>query len=342
MPTAHAEWELWSTGASVVVTDPELLEQATAIVHEVTGLVDDACSRFRTDSEISLLAPMLPAGTDVSDTLAALVAAALDAAEQTDGAVDPTLGNDLIALGYDTDIDLVRARDRARDLDARGDDAHTALPAPAPFTPVITTVTTVRTPGYKRVTLTGSHLTVPQDLLLDLGATAKAVAADGAAARIADELGCGALVCLGGDIATAGTAPDGGWQIEVQDLPEDPRQQVTLAGGFGMATSSTQKRRWATNGSQVHHILDPRLGLPVVAVWRSVTVVAESCLAANALSTAAVVKGQGATEWLTGIHADARLIDQAGRTITTGSWPAADDDAQTAQTAQTEELVNHG
>ncbi|GAA1001352.1 FAD:protein FMN transferase [Subtercola frigoramans] len=339
MPTAHAEWELWSTGASVVVTDPELLEQAIAIVHEVTGLVDDACSRFRTDSELLLLAPKLAAGADVSETLAALVAAALDAAEQTGGAVDPTLGYDLIALGYDRDIDLVRARDLARELDARGDDAPIALPALPPVTPVITTVTTVRTPGYKRITLTGTHLTVPPDLLLDLGATAKAVAADQAAARIADELGCGALVCLGGDIATAGTAPDGGWQIDVQDLPDDPRQQVTLSGGFGMATSSTQKRRWATASGQAHHILDPRLGLPVVAVWRSVTVVAESCLAANAVSTAAVVKGQGAIEWLTGIHADARLIDLAGRTITTGSWPTADDDEQA--TTQ-EELVNHG
>ncbi|CAN5259822.1 FAD:protein FMN transferase [soil metagenome] len=321
MPTAHAQWQLWSTSASVVVTESELLEPAAGIVHEVTSLVGDACSRFRADSEISLIAPTLADGTDVSPALASLVAAALDVASQTDGAVDPTLGNDLVALGYDRDIDFVRARE------TRGENSSTCL------------VASVRTPGWKRVTLTGTHLTVPADLQLDLGATAKAVAADQAAQRIADELGCGALVCLGGDIATAGTAPAGGWQIEVQDLPGDPLQQVTLASGFGMATSSTQKRRWAVNGGQAHHILDPRLGLPVTPAWRSVTVAAETCLRANALSTAAIVKGRGAISWLTSIRADARLVALAGRTITTGSWPGADD---LTHGDSAEDLVKHG
>ena len=294
-------WTVWGLEASITVTDSGLASAAESLVRDEIAGIDDACSRFRKDSELVRLQPELSAGTTVSPLLATLVACALAAATWTDGDVDPTLGRDLEALGYDRDLAEVR-------LDPRG----TVIHAPR---------TQQRTPGWNQVRLVGRNLSVPEHLRLDLGATAKAVAADHAAQRAAAELECGILLSLGGDIATAGPAPEGGWQVLVQDLTGDPRQQVTLRAGHALATSSTQKRRWQHAGGTVHHILDPRFGLPAEPVWRSASVAAPSCLQANAFSTAAIVRGLAAVEWFDRAGIAARLVDARGRVSTTAGWP---------------------
>lgn len=299
---AHSSWTVWGLEAAVTVTRPDAITEAVRVVRAVVDDVDDACSRFRTDSELSRLQPRLAEGAEASPLLALLVQRALETAILTGGDVDPTLGRDLEALGYDRDIVSVR-------LSPDG----SASTGPEP---------TRRTEGWRRVSVRGQTVTVPSDIRLDLGATAKAIAADSAAARVYAELGCGVLVSLGGDLATAGPAPQGGWQVIVQDLEGDPAQQTTLAPGFAMATSSTQKRRWQHAGSQVHHILDPRFGLPAEPVWRSVTVAAPTCLEANAYSTAGVVRGHAAVDWFRREGIPARFVDGLGRTILTGGWPA--------------------
>ncbi|WP_427016579.1 FAD:protein FMN transferase [Pseudarthrobacter sp. P1] len=301
-------WTGWGLAASVVVTDARLLGEAAGLVRTTIDAVDAACSRFRPDSELARLAPRLPAGACASPLLARLVERALLAAAWTDGDVDPTLGHDLVALGYDRDILRI----------------DPFAPAPAPGLPAGALPTggrAPRTPGWQRIGLAGGVLTVPADLLLDLGATAKAVAADLAAESVASTLGCGVLVSLGGDIATAGPAPEGRWQILVQDTDGDPGQRISLAPGHALATSSTAKRRWQRGGRTVHHILDPRFGLPAQTVWRSATVAAPTCLRANALSTAAIVRGHAAAGWLDTLGASARLVDQQRRTVRTGAWP---------------------
>lgn len=304
--TATADWPLWSTQARLVVTDPDRLAAARAIADEVFDRIDLACSRFRADSELSLIAPHLPEGVEVSETLALLIRRALKAAESTDGDVDPTLGHALSAVGYDRDIRLVMADDGSGER-------------------IVKAVASAR-PGWRALQLHGRRLRLPGHLALDLGATAKALAADLAAAAIAGQLGIGVLVSLGGDIATAGPAPtnlggSGGWSVLVQDLPADPAARVLLAAGFGMATSSTQKRRWSQGGRQVHHILDPRSGLPVPVVWRSITVSARSCFAANILSTAGMVRGAAATDFLTSRGVPARLVHTSGVVTVLGGWP---------------------
>ncbi|WP_449374659.1 FAD:protein FMN transferase [Arthrobacter psychrolactophilus] len=106
----------------------------------------------------------------------------------SEGAVDPSLGNDLTALGYDRDFTEVLL-------------ASSSGP--------ITTKVRRRILAWQDIRLEGDLLRVPAPLRLDLGATAKAVAADLAAQRIAEELSSGVLVSLGGDIATAGPGPLG-------------------------------------------------------------------------------------------------------------------------------------
>jgi thiamine biosynthesis lipoprotein len=297
---ATEDWTLWSTSARLIVTDPALLPEARRIADDVLERIELASSRFRDDSEIITRAPLFPVGALVSDTLAELVRLALDSAAETDGDVDPTLGNALAAIGYDQDIHLIL------------DDG---IPVRA--------IASAR-PGWASVRLVGNRLTVPAHLSIDLGATAKAAAADQVAARIAAELGCGVLVSLGGDIATAGSGPEGGWQVLVQDAPLDPSAHVTLADGLALATSSTQKRRWTKAGRSQHHILDPASGQPAEPVWRSVTVAAGSCCRANTLSTAAIVRGHTAVAWLRDLGVPARLVDAGGVVVSLGGWPEDD------------------
>lgn len=298
---ATVEWDLWTTTARVVLDrrDRRHLAAAEACVREVTAAVDAACSRFRDDSELVSRAAELVRGAEVSPLLASLVHQALDAARASDGDVDPTLGARMVSLGYDAAF-------------AGGP------PVPAPET--IARALDER-PAWQRVLLSGTFLRVPEGVTLDLGATAKAAAADTAAASITARLGIGALVSLGGDVATAGPDPSGGWQVRVQDLDDDPVDHVRIASGWSVATSSTQKRRWEQDGNRRHHVLDPRWGLPAEPVWRSVTVVAPSCVTANTMTTGAIVRGRAAPEALRRTGLAARLVAADGTVVRLGGWP---------------------
>jgi len=296
------DWDLWSTSCRLVVTDPDAMPAATALVDWLLGEIEDACSRFRSDSELMTLARDADGTAELSPLLAELMADAIDAARETDGAVDPTLGSVLAGLGYDRDIAEVQRRQ----------------PQPPGRTPV---VVVRRAAGWRSLSLEGRRLQVPPGLQLDLGATAKAGAADRCARLVASCLETGVLVSLGGDIATAGPAPEGGWQVVVQDLPNDAPQQITLAAGAGVATSSSAKRAWTQDGVRRHHLVDPATRLPAEGPWRSITVVAPTCLRANTATTAAMVKGDGALAWLRSTGLPARLVSSQGALVTLGGWP---------------------
>lgn len=295
---AIRDWAQWSTSCRLAVTEPALLSRAASVVDDLLADVDRACSRFRADSELLTLAPDASGWIELSSMLTDLVDVALEAARRTDGAVDPTIGGTLIDLGYDRDIAALQSGSRP-------------------------TVRVVRRPaGWRSLLLEGSRLRMDPGTQLDLGATAKARAADLCAAAVADELGTGVLVSLGGDIATAGPGPEGGWRILVSDGPGEPECAIALPSGSAVASSSTIRRRWAHDGEQMHHIIDPRTGRPAEPVWRTVTVAATSCVLANTLTTAAVVRGAAARTWLATQGVPARLVAQDGTVSVLGGWPA--------------------
>jgi thiamine biosynthesis lipoprotein len=296
---AVASWPALGSTASVVVSAPSSLPAARHAVESELAALDVACSRFRADSELSRLNAGGGRPFEGSPLLVEAVDVALRAARLTGGIVDPTVGEALVLAGYNRDF---------RELT----DAPVALVAR-------------RVPGWTKVRLDREQRLVQLSpgVLLDLGATAKALGADRAAAAAAAVApGTGVLVNLGGDIATAGPAPAGDWLVRVTDdhrAPADaPGQTIAIASG-GLATSSTTVRRW---GQGAHHIIDPRTGLPAEPGWRTVSVAAGTCVDANIASTAAVVLGAEALGWLEQRGLPARLVDLDGGVSTTAGWPA--------------------
>jgi thiamine biosynthesis lipoprotein len=295
--TPSARFPRWGGTVVVATVDEAALPEAVRATRTVLSAVDRAASRFRDDSEVRRVeaaGDWRPVGT----VLAGLVTAALRVASGTDGLVDPTVS--VADLGYDRDI--------------------AALPPEVPARPVRPA------PGWARIGWRPAErlLRLPSGVRLDLGATAKAVAADWAAERANRRTGSGTLVAVGGDVSAVGGGPVGGWRVEVGDDHERPAvgDPVVAITGGGLATSGVTRRCWRRDGVTVHHIVDPRTGRCADSCWRTVTVAAASCLDANAASTAAIVRGAGATGWLAAQRLPARLVDLDGRVTAVAGWPA--------------------
>jgi thiamine biosynthesis lipoprotein len=94
-----------------------------------------------------------------------------------------------------------------------------------------------------------------------------------------------------------------------------------VSSGQAVATSSTRRRTWTADGEQRHHIVDPRTGRTASTAWSQVTCAGVSALEANAASTAAVVLGSDAPEWLAGHGIPARLDADLGQAVVTPGWP---------------------
>jgi FAD:protein FMN transferase len=321
---AKDTFEVFGTTAVLLVTSHQAADRARAIADELLAKVDAACSRFRPDSELSRLNAAGGAPVAVSQTFTDLLAAALRAAELTGGDVDPTCGAALTALGYDRDFAGLPAAGPAGSV-GPADQPSSGITGAAPLLSQVRLV-----PGWRSVHLghRARLVRLSHGALLDLGATAKAWAADRCAEQIAAALGCGVLVSLGGDVAVAGPPPAAGWRIRVTDdsaAPDSaPGQTVTITSG-GLATSSTTVRTWQQGDRRVHHIINPATGAPATSCWRTVSVAAGTCTDANTASTAAIIRGGAALGWLHDLGLPARLVRLDGTTLTTAGWPADDD-----------------
>jgi thiamine biosynthesis lipoprotein ApbE len=294
------------TSLRVAVTDVARLDAAKAAVDRVVGEIDQACSRFREDSELARLQAAAGREVRVSPLLLMALQAALRGARLSGGAVDPTVGSAVKTIGYVADFASV---------------PPDGGPIPLLVQPV---------PGWQRIVVSevSGTVVVPAGVEIDLGSTAKALASDLAARAALDAIGGeaagGVLVSLGGDIAVAGAPPPDGWQIQVAESSD---AEITLDGetiairSGGLATSSTTVRRWTRGGVVLHHIIDPATGLPAGGPWRTVTVVAGDCLDANIAATAAIVRGAGAVAWLQEVGLPSRLVDGDGGITRIAGWP---------------------
>jgi thiamine biosynthesis lipoprotein len=297
--------------AVLLVSEPAALPVARCLLDRELADMDSACSRFRADSELTRINETAGGRPRmVSGLLAEALDVALRAARLSDGAVDPTVGTALCALGYDRDFSAVGS--------TVGASADLLLSDPPEAI----------VPGWRSIVFdrTSRTVAISTGTRLDLGATAKALVADRTADKIARRCGCGALVGLGGDFAAAGPAPEGGWRILVtgdhRSSADAPGQTVSIASG-GLATSGTAPRAWTHRGTSVHHIIDPASGRSAASGLRTVSVAACSCVDANTASTATIVRGTSGIGWLEGLGLPARVVGEDGTVTTVAGWPAA-------------------
>lgn len=329
-------WKALGTSAVLRYAGPGDRAVREAVELELEA-IDAAASRFSPGSELGRLNAAAGRRLAVSPLLVEAVRLGIRAAAITGGAVDPTLGQNLISVGYDRDY-------------AELTPVHSELPSTLEGLHAVDRLSTLgnrgsivvrrrRVPAWRRIEVIEEppSIRLPPGVSLDLGATAKALAADRAARaahRVLERLDAlrgipadsrrGVLIALGGDVATSGPAPEGGWQIHVtddhRDGPDAPGQTVSIVGG-GLATSSIAARRWSHHGEPMHHILDPAGGGPVHTCWRTVSVAAATCADANIASTAAIVLGSRAPEWLAEQEVPARLVALDGAVRSQGGWP---------------------
>jgi thiamine biosynthesis lipoprotein len=308
LATRSLSWRALGSTATVYAPQGRAFA-AYAAVAPLLERVDHLASRFRSDSELTRINRRAGEWTPISGGFLELLHAALRAAAETGGAVDPTLGADLAALGYDRDFSELPMVGRS-----------CPLTAPPP------TARRRAGPRWESIELDEARaaIRIPGSIRLDLGATAKAAAADQCAKAAHAATDQPVLVSLGGDIATAGPAPAGGWAVAIsgdhRDDPAEAAQTITIAGG-GLATSSLLVRRWRRQGQVLHHVLDPTHGGPVTPRWSMVSVVALTCLEANTASTASLVLGERAPDWLAARALPARLVAVDGSVRVVGGWP---------------------
>ncbi|MDQ6927969.1 MAG: FAD:protein FMN transferase [Actinomycetota bacterium] len=300
---ASVEFRALGTTARLLVTAADALPRAEAILREELDAIDRAASRFRPDSELAAINAARGRPVSVSPLFLEAVQVARRAARLTNGAVDLTVGRALRMVGYDRDFaEVVESGESLR-------------------------IRLAPVPGWDLVEVDEARSTVrvPTGVELDLGATAKAFAADRAAESLTRKTGAGVLVSLGGDIAVAGPPPDSGWTIFVTDdhrrRADAPGQSIAIASG-GLATSSTTVRNWRRGDKVLHHLIDPSTGQPAASCWRTVSVAAASCVDANTASTAAILRAHSASGWLNAQGMPARLVAHDGAVTLTGSWPA--------------------
>lgn len=264
------------------------LDDAQAEIARIEGIA----SRFDPQSELSRLNAAGEA--EVSADLLRLITRALALRDATGGRFDPTVHEAMMAAGYDRSLDH---------LPVDGGAPGPAMPAG----------------GSVQVDARTGRVTLGPGTCLDLGGMAKGWTAD----RVADLLGAygDCLVSMGGDIAVRGTHEGHPWPIEVTHGPDS--RTVGLARG-GMATSGTDRRRWNRAGTAMHHVIDPGTGRPSDTDLMRVTAVADDAATAEAWATALLLAGreraarEAAERGITAV-----LVDQQGRTITTGTLAVA-------------------
>jgi len=255
------------TDVQVLVTapDPQRAAELAAGAEADVRRYEARWSRFLASSELSRLNASAGGPVLLPRDTFALVELAVSAWRQTDGLFDPTVLDALEAAGYDRSFEDVTGRE---------------LGGRAPG----------RVPGPGGIRLDGrlGEVVVPAGVHLDLGGIGKGHTADLVAVALVERGAAGALVNLGGDLRALG-APIGG-DVWVVAVDTEPAVEVALAAG-AVATSTTAKRRWTSQGHPMHHLIDPATGAPAETGLATVTVVAGTAAWAEVLAKAVLVGG---------------------------------------------------
>ncbi len=290
--TRHAFRAMGTDVALIASADEpaQAFERAARETEAIFAREELRCSRFRGDSELTLVNARAGRPTRLSEGLAEIVGHALEAARDTRGRFDPTVLDAVLAVGYDRDFDEVLAG------------ARSALRPPRPCG------------RWREVRLEGTELRLPEGVGLDLGGVAKGWTVDLAAEAAAASGLRWAVVNAGGDLRIAGEPPTPGIEVGVED-PESPQDEVlrlVLTEG-ALATSSITRRAW---GNGLHHLIDPSTGAPADTGVLQATVWAPTCAEAEVRAKDALLDGEAALDRTSGV-----LVTADGRVVTNLAEP---------------------
>lgn len=249
--------------------DDEQAAQDTAVqLEQRINALEPALSRTREDSDLYRLNHADGAACEVSEDTYAAIEAAVQFAEWTGGAFDPTMAPLTDLWGINTD------------------NAH--VPAQTEIDAALTHV------GYQNIELLGNNqVRLLNGAQLDLGGIGKGFATDAAAAMLDGTQGV--LATLGGNIGAYGENPNrdsGNWVVGIADPDDNAAFIATVeVRDLSVVTSGDYERYFEQDGKRYHHIFDPATGYPADSGLRSVTVIDESSTRADALTTALFVMG---------------------------------------------------
>lgn len=269
---------------------------------------EQSLSRFRAESELSMLNRFAGHWFTPGETLWDVLQHALRAAEHTQGLAVPTLLEQLESAGYDRSFDTLIEQHSAR---------ASSVPS------------VVHDCRQIEIDAAARTLRIPAGLRLDLGGIAKGWAAE-QAARLLEEHGA-IMINAGGDIAARGARSNGEpWPVGVTDprpgksLDTVERLDVLMVTDCGIATSGTDFRRWHTDGQPRHHIIDPRTGLPADTDVLAATVIAPTTIDAEAAAKAALILGcEDGLAWIEARpHYAALLVCNNGDIVRSSRYPS--------------------
>lgn len=203
----------------------------------------------------------------ISDETALLLSFALDMADRTGGALEPTIYPVLLAWGFTTGKNRIPDEDELQSL--------------------------LKNVGYDKVNLSGNEVRIPAEMELDLGAVGKGYTGDILAGILKDAGITSALVNLGGNIQIIGTKPDGSdWRLGLRDPFGEGNVGAIEISDMAVVTSGNYERYFiGEDGREYGHIINPTTGYPVSNGLASVTIIAKEGKMCDALSTALFVMG---------------------------------------------------
>jgi thiamine biosynthesis lipoprotein len=260
-------------------------------------------SRFDPASDLMRLNGACGEWTSVGPRLRTALRAALMARQATGGRYDPTVLPAVLAAGYDRPFELLEAREPA-------------------------VATSWHAGGAAEIDDEGGCARLAPGVAVDLGGIGKGWSAGRAVAAMRDTWAAlgGGFADLGGDIAFIGAGPDGGlWRVGVAD-PRHPGTELgvlSLTGG-AVATSGRDRRRFGP-GRSLHHLIDPRTGVPAGPGPLSVTVAGTDPADTEAHATAlAVGTVEDARRYLSERpHLSALCVPEEGPPLVIGNLPFA-------------------
>jgi thiamine biosynthesis lipoprotein len=263
----------------------DALDEAQTVISRLEGLL----SATGPDSEIYAANHSDGGAVSLSEETAEVVSRALELCADTGGALDVSIYPLVQAWGFTT--------------------GSFAVPDEETIAALLSQV------DYTRIQLDGTQLTVPSGMEIDLGAVAKGYTGDCILALFRERGLTSAMLSLGGNVQVLGAKPDGSrWNVAIQDPFGEGYAAVVSAENQAVVTSGGYQRYFEEDGVRYWHILDPATGAPARKGLVSVTIVCDSGVLADCLSTALFVMGkdQAADYWRSRQDFDFVLIGEDG------------------------------